>query len=50
MCGIAGILTWRETAADRLGVRIRAMTNAIAYRGPDAQTQWLDEAICPTTF
>ncbi|WP_300299299.1 asparagine synthase (glutamine-hydrolyzing) [Ferrovibrio sp.] len=42
MCGIAGILTWRETAPERLGTRITAMTDAIAYRGPDAATAWLD--------
>jgi len=44
MCGIAGILTWRERPTERLGTEIRAMSDAIAYRGPDAQTQWLDPA------
>ena len=42
MCGIAGILTWRETPAERLTGRITAMTDAIAYRGPDAATSWTD--------
>ncbi len=36
MCGIAGILTWRDTSPETLGTRITAMTDAIAYRGPDA--------------
>lgn len=44
MCGIAGILTGRDTPADRLGQRVTAMTDAIAYRGPDAATSWLDPA------
>jgi asparagine synthase (glutamine-hydrolysing) len=42
MCGIAGILTWRDTSPETLGTRITAMTDAIAYRGPDAATAWLD--------
>ncbi|WP_374300722.1 asparagine synthase (glutamine-hydrolyzing) [Ferrovibrio sp.] len=42
MCGIAGILTWRDTAPEKLGTRITAMTDAIGYRGPDAATAWLD--------
>ncbi|HEX6958394.1 MAG TPA: asparagine synthase (glutamine-hydrolyzing) [Ferrovibrio sp.] len=42
MCGIAGILTWRDMPADLLGRRVTAMTDAIAYRGPDAGTHWLD--------
>jgi asparagine synthase (glutamine-hydrolysing) len=42
MCGIAGILTWRDTPADLLTQRVTAMTDAIAYRGPDAATAWTD--------
>ncbi|WP_341896610.1 asparagine synthase (glutamine-hydrolyzing) [Ferrovibrio terrae] len=42
MCGIAGFLTWRETPPDLLATRVKAMTDAIAYRGPDADTRWVD--------
>lgn len=42
MCGIAGFLTWREVPADLLAARVKAMTDAIAYRGPDADTRWID--------
>ncbi|WP_298726226.1 asparagine synthase (glutamine-hydrolyzing) [uncultured Ferrovibrio sp.] len=42
MCGIAGILTWRGLPADLLSQRVKAMTDAIAYRGPDADTRWVD--------
>jgi asparagine synthase (glutamine-hydrolysing) len=42
MCGIAGILTWRDTPASLLESRVKAMTDAIAYRGPDADTRWVD--------
>lgn len=42
MCGIAGFLTWRETPPDLLSSRVKAMTDAIAYRGPDADTRWVD--------
>lgn len=44
MCGIAGILSFHSTSAELLGSRIKAMTDAIAYRGPDADTRWLDPA------
>jgi asparagine synthase (glutamine-hydrolysing) len=44
MCGIAGFLTLpasgsRDSALDQL----RQMSDAIAYRGPDSQGQWLEE-------
>lgn len=42
MCGIAGFLTWRGTPADKLEAQVRAMTDAIAYRGPDGDTRWVD--------
>lgn len=42
MCGIAGFLTWRGTPADLLQRRVKTMTDAIAYRGPDADTNWVD--------
>lgn len=44
MCGIAGILTWRETPTALLEQRVTAMTDAISYRGPDAGTLWTDPA------
>jgi asparagine synthase (glutamine-hydrolysing) len=42
MCGIAGFLTWRGTPADLLTRQVKAMTDAIAYRGPDGDTNWVD--------
>ena len=42
MCGIAGFLTWRGTPADLLQRQVKAMTDAISYRGPDADTSWVD--------
>lgn len=41
MCGFAGFFGggW---AGDVAPVRLRAMTNAIAHRGPDSEGQWLD--------
>lgn len=42
MCGIAGFLTWRGTPADLLQRQVKAMTDAISYRGPDADTNWVD--------
>ena len=42
MCGIAGL--WRFSGApdDRLLADARAMTSAIAYRGPDGHGHWVD--------
>lgn len=42
MCGIAGL--WRFGGADEagLGAEVRAMTQAIAYRGPDGDGHWID--------
>ncbi|MFN3400462.1 MAG: asparagine synthase (glutamine-hydrolyzing), partial [Ferrovibrio sp.] len=42
MCGIAGFLTWRGTPADLLQRQVKAMTDAIANRGPDDDTNWVD--------
>jgi asparagine synthase (glutamine-hydrolysing) len=41
MCGFAGFLSsaWPGDAAP---LRLKAMTDAIAHRGPDSQGQWLD--------
>ncbi len=43
MCGIAGFFgsnSWRGT--DELAATVRAMTDAIAHRGPDDSGVWLD--------
>src|SRR3954468_19087839 len=37
MCGIAGLISNNVQPA-----QLRAMTDAIAYRGPDDQGQWID--------
>lgn len=44
MCGIAGV--WRFGGAKQGGLeaKLRAMTDAIAYRGPDGEGQWIDGA------
>ncbi|OOY27836.1 asparagine synthase (glutamine-hydrolyzing) [Thioclava sp. L04-15] len=41
MCGIAGLLGPSE---DHAAVSLQAMTDAITYRGPDAEGHWFDEA------
>ncbi len=41
MCGIAGLLQPNH-AADRLESTVRAMTNALVHRGPDAGGTWTD--------
>src|SRR5579862_1984357 len=42
MCGIAGV--WRMVGAtpEELAAQSRAMTDAIAYRGPDGDGHWVD--------
>ena len=45
MCGIAGIWRFAGAAADDLAAQSRAMTDAIAYRGPDGDGHWTDPAI-----
>ena len=42
MCGIAGIWRLDGAAADDLAAQSRAMTDAIAYRGPDGDGHWID--------
>ncbi|HUI94957.1 MAG TPA: asparagine synthase (glutamine-hydrolyzing) [Xanthobacteraceae bacterium] len=42
MCGIAGIWRFDGAAAGDLAAQSRAMTDAIAYRGPDGDGHWLD--------
>ncbi|HKS04792.1 MAG TPA: asparagine synthase (glutamine-hydrolyzing) [Gemmatimonadaceae bacterium] len=41
MCGVAGLWDFRKNSVD-LQHEVRAMTNAIAHRGPDADGHWLD--------
>src|SRR5690348_9479500 len=42
MCGIAGLWRVGGAAEERLRAEARAMTDAIAYRGPDGHGHWLD--------
>jgi asparagine synthase (glutamine-hydrolysing) len=42
MCGIAGLWRFGGAAEDSLRAEARAMTDAIAYRGPDGDGFWLD--------
>ena len=43
MCGIAGLVA-TERASD-LALRARAMADAIAHRGPDAEGYWKDDNV-----
>jgi asparagine synthase (glutamine-hydrolysing) len=45
MCGIAGLWRFGGLAEDDLGAQARAMTDAIAYRGPDGDGHWLDPQV-----
>ncbi len=41
MCGISGIISLdKETVSQE---RLKAMTDVIAYRGPDGDTQWISD-------
>jgi asparagine synthase (glutamine-hydrolysing) len=42
MCGIAGLWRFGGDEEARLRANVRAMTDAIAYRGPDDQGAWID--------
>lgn len=42
MCGIAGLLNSRGSAAAELGTLTGAMTDSLAHRGPDADGVWID--------
>ena len=43
MCGFAGFLSgaWHGDAAS---TRLKAITDALAHRGPDSEGQWLPDA------
>lgn len=43
MCGIAGILHFRQPVADRS--LIKKMTDAMAHRGPDAHNDFVEDAV-----
>ncbi len=42
MCGIAGLWRFDGAATSELAAQSRAMTDAIAYRGPDGDGHWID--------
>jgi asparagine synthase (glutamine-hydrolysing) len=42
MCGIAGLWRFAGCPAPELAAQTRAMTDAIAYRGPDGDGHWVD--------
>jgi asparagine synthase (glutamine-hydrolysing) len=42
MCGIAGL--WQLAGSRDLAAQSRAMTKAIASRGPDGEGHWTDPA------
>jgi asparagine synthase (glutamine-hydrolysing) len=44
MCGIAGLWRFCGAAESELAAQSRAMTDAIAYRGPDGDGHWCDPA------
>jgi len=45
MCGIAGLWAFGGANEARLRAQVRAMTDAIAYRGPDGDGHWVDPAV-----
>jgi len=45
MCGIAGVWRLAGASAEELAAQSRAMTDAIAYRGPDGDGHWSDPAV-----
>ncbi len=42
MCGIAGFLTTKDRNADAMAAVARAMSCALAHRGPDDSAEWVD--------
>lgn len=45
MCGLTGILCIKPHVAEGLSGRIRAMTDRLRHRGPDAEGYWTDDGI-----
>ncbi|MDB5600534.1 MAG: asparagine synthase [Xanthobacteraceae bacterium] len=45
MCGIAGLWRLGGGGAPVLDAQLRAMTDAIAYRGPDGDGHWIDAEV-----
>jgi asparagine synthase (glutamine-hydrolysing) len=45
MCGISGLWHFAGSAEADLAAQSRAMTDAIAYRGPDGDGHWTDPAV-----
>src|SRR5262249_58470686 len=45
MCGIAGLWRFGGAVEPELAGQARAMTGAIAYRGPDGDGHWSDAAV-----
>src|ERR1700721_625449 len=44
MCGVAGVWDRRgKTGPDSLAASVKAMTKALAHRGPDAGDVWIDQ-------
>jgi len=43
MCGIAGLLSKKQTTAAQTKIGLRKMLDAIHYRGPDAEGFWFDQ-------
>jgi asparagine synthase (glutamine-hydrolysing) len=43
MCGIAGLVSSRPPVAEKIIASLRAMTAAIAHRGPDGDGFWISE-------
>jgi asparagine synthase (glutamine-hydrolysing) len=42
MCGIAGLFLFGGASPETLAAAAQSMTDAIAYRGPDGDGQWVD--------
>jgi asparagine synthase (glutamine-hydrolysing) len=43
MCGIAGIISSKPPAVEKIIASLRAMTDAITHRGPDGEGIWINE-------
>ena len=45
MCGIAGFVSFKGHAREGAAARVRAMTDAIVHRGPDAAGLYVDDQV-----